>query len=711
MKKSLWFKFGLYVLAAVLINLVSLTLFFRIDLTANKVYSLSKASKIAVSSLQEPLTIRAFFSDNLPQPYNNLPQEILDMLEEYSLTGGKNFNYQIYTINKDGTTTDKSGRNIKDLAESYSIYPVQIQNIQSDEVKLQNAYMGIVLQYGNMSETIGSLATVKNLEYQLTTSIYKITDKISALLALKNPIKISLYLSSSLFGMSSDLAAYPAAVKSIVTDLNKKNYNKLVFENIDPDKSPLTEKAEKNLSPFNLKDASGAIKKVYAAVAVENNNTFYALNLLNKSLFGYTLIEKSKLKDSVDSMIESSLGISKEIGYVVDYGTLPLYQNPYAQNPQGQVSLNNLHRILADTYTVKGIDITKNGIPKGLKTLLIVGPKEKFSQWDLYQIDQFIMAGNSVAFLVDTHNAVTPPNQNPYYPQPPTYVPIKSGLDDLLKHYGVDVESSYIMDENCYVNKGQTANGGYKETPIYFAPKIQSENINKNLPFIRNIKGLITLNNSPISIEKDAAKKVQVLFSSSVKSWEMKNNINLYNPEMITPPGPDKEKKYPLAVLVEGSLTSYFTGKPIPKRPVAKENPKESQDKKEIKIKTDKILENKVFIPKTDHGKIFVIGTSTIVTDNLLDKNGASPNAVFVANLMDHLNGRDDFAVMRSKGQIYNPLVQTTPRFRSFVKSFNIIVLPVLVIITGILVWLFWISRRKKIEKLFNEEGEFTNED
>ncbi len=710
MKKSLWFKFGLYVLAAVLINLVSLTLFFRIDLTANKVYSLSRASKTAVSVLQEPLTIRAFFSENLPQPYNNLPQEVLDMLEEYSLAGGRNFNYQIYTINKDGTSTDKNGRSIKDLAESYSIYPVQIQNIQSDEVKLQSAYMGIVLQYGNMSETIGSLATVKNLEYQLTTSIYKITDKISALLALKKPIAVNLYLSSSLFGMSSDLAAYPDEVKSIVADLNKKNYNKLVFTSIDPDKAEMSGKAKENISPFTLKDASGKVKKVYASVAVENKDSFYAVNLLNRSLFGYTLVEKNKLKDSLDSMIESSLGISREIGYVVDNGTLPLYQNPYAQNRQNQISLNNLHRVLADTYRVKGIDISKDGIPKGLKSLLIVGPKEKFSPWDLYQIDQYIMAGNSVAFLIDTHNAVTPPNQNPYYPQPPTYVPIQTGLNDLLKHYGAEVKSSYVMDENCYVNKGQTANGGYKEIPVYFAPKIQSENINKKLPFIRNIKGLITLNNSPIVIEKGAEKRVHILFSSSAKSWEMQQNINLYNPMMITPPGPEKEKKYPLAVLIEGPVTSYFTGKSIPKRPVVKENPKDKK-KEAVVIKTDKIIENKTFIPKTDHGRIFVIGTSAILTDNLLDKDGASPNAVFVANLMDHLNGRDDFAVMRSKGQLYNPLIQTTPRFRSFVKSFNIIVLPVLVILTGIIVWLLWISRRKKIEKLFMEEGAAKNED
>ncbi len=701
MKKSMWLKFSLYLIVAVLVNLVSLTLFFRIDLTSNKVFSLSKASKTAVNNLEEPLTIKAFFSENLPQPYNNLPQEFLDIMEEYSLAGGKNFNFQVYTINKDGTTTDKKGRNLKELAESYSIFPVQIQNIQSDEVKLQNAYMGLVMKYGNMSETIGSLASVKNIEYLLTTRIYKITNKISALLALKDPVKVQLYLSSTLNSMSKDLAGYPQMMKSLTEELNAENYDKLVFEYIDPDKENLSKEAVKTLSPFNLKDSSGKIYKVYAAAGIENGGKIHVVNILKNDIFGYSLMKKEDIKSALNGMIESSLGINKVVGYMINGGTPPLYRNPYVQQQQNQVSLDNLHRVLSDTYTIRGADIDKDGIPKGIKTLLVVGPKEKLSDWALYQIDQFIMGGNSVAFLVDTYNAVAPQNQNPYYPQPPTYVPVDSGLDNLLKHYGVTVEKSFVMDENCYVDKSQTASGGYQEVPVYFAPKILPENIDNSIPFIKNIKGLITLNSSPIKIN-DGADNVTVLFSSSQKSWEMKDTINLYNPMMVTPPAKDKEQSYPLAVLIEGKVKSYFDGKPIPTKPRAEA--KEGEKDTSI-IKTDKMEEKQVFIPETENGKIFVIGTSMLFTDNLLDKEGSSPNAVFVTNLIDHLNGRDDFAIMRAKGQIYNPLVQTTPRVRSFIKGFNIAGLPALVIITGLVVWALWIRRRKRIESIFKGNG------
>lgn len=64
-------KFVIYMIVAVLINVAGITLFFRIDLTKNKIYSISKASQMVVSTLSEPLTIKVFFSKNLPAPHNN----------------------------------------------------------------------------------------------------------------------------------------------------------------------------------------------------------------------------------------------------------------------------------------------------------------------------------------------------------------------------------------------------------------------------------------------------------------------------------------------------------------------------------------------------------------------------------------------------------------------------------------------------------------
>lgn len=694
--RSIRLNSALYLVVLILVNIVSGTLFFRLDLTANKKYSLSGASISAVSTIEEPLTIKAFFSENLPGSYNNLRREISDLLEEYSLAGNKNFNYSVYSINKEGTSTDDQGRNLKELAESYSIFPIQIQTIESDEVKLQSVYMGITLIHGNMMETIPSIAGVNNFEYEITVTINKISRKISALLSLDENITLDLYLSSSLYSMGEGLSTYPEKLEKVIDNINNLNYDRLTYRHIDPDTTPFTDDSNYNLTTFNLQTADGSSKNVYADLLIRNGDKSTVINLLRKNIFGYDMVSPEDLSNSLNGIIEKLLGLNTEIAYLSDYGTLTLFRNPYAQNNQGP-SLNNFNRMISDNYLLKPIDTLNEGIPENIKTLIVAGPAEELTPWDLYQIDQYIMKGSSVAFFIDTHTEVFAENQNPYNQQAPVYVPRVTGLEELIKHYGVEVSSSYVLDENCYKQIGRDAAGGLSETTFYFAPEILSENINRNLSFLNNIKGLIMLNTSPLVINEnsDQSKNVKILFSSSDKSWEMKDNINLYNPMIIYPPVQDDREQFPLAALIEGNISSYFKGKDIPDKDL-----KEG----EALISSIAISGRETFIPETNTGKVFVIGTSAVLTDNILDQTGSSPNSVFIYNILDKLNDRDDFAEMRSKGQTFNPLRETTPAERSFIKGFTVAGLPIASVLSGFIAWLIWRSRKKKIELLFRRD-------
>ncbi|MGB4001179.1 MAG: Gldg family protein, partial [Desulfomonilia bacterium] len=94
--KSRYIKFGIYLILLVLLNVAGLTLYLRADLTKNRVYSLSKVSREVVATLKEPLTINVFFTKNLPAPYNTVERYLRDLLEEYSLSGNRYFNYRFY---------------------------------------------------------------------------------------------------------------------------------------------------------------------------------------------------------------------------------------------------------------------------------------------------------------------------------------------------------------------------------------------------------------------------------------------------------------------------------------------------------------------------------------------------------------------------------------------------------------------------------------
>jgi len=97
------------------------------------------------------------------------------------------------------------------------------------------------------------------------------------------------------------------------------------------------------------------------------------------------------------------------------------------------------------------------------------------------------------------------------------------------------------------------------------------------------------------------------------------------------------------------------------------------------------------------------MATSEVLKNNMVDEEGRSSNATFMMNLLDALNNRNEIAVMRSKEQRFNPLAETTPAVKTFIKSFNIAGLPVLVVAFGLLILFRRHSRQKTIRLMFQK--------
>ncbi len=150
---------------------------------------------------------------------------------------------------------------------------------------------------------------------------------------------------------------------------------------------------------------------------------------------------------------------------------------------------------------------------------------------------------------------------------------------------------------------------------------------------------------------------------------------------------------------MEGHFSSYFKDRDLPVRPLSDEA--EEKGEADTVFSNDAIKAEVEFLPETQNGKIFIVGTSEILGDSVLDQAGSNTNATFILNLLDYLNGQEDFAIMRSKGQRYNPLRETKPEIRTAVKTFNIVGLPIIVIVAGVLVWLRLMAKKKRIKSEF----------
>lgn len=718
-----YMKFLVYLIVIVLLNVAGMTLFFRWDLTTNKMYSISEVSKEAVSTLSEPLTINVFFTKNLPPPHNGTERYLRDLLEEYALHGNRYFNYRLYNVSPEGGDLSKKAKENQALARDYGIHAVQIQAIEKDEVKFQRAYMGLVLIHGDLMERIPQIASTDGLEYNLTMAIRKLNNKISALLAMDDLVRVKLFYSSTLDQVApimglEKLRELPEIIEKTVQNLNKKNYGKLKFEYINPNADEEIEAASKEYGVMALNWPTMAKVKVEAGrgavgLVIEHGNehvTLQMIRVLRLPLIGtqYQLVDIGDLENQINNNLESLIKINEGIGYLADHGTLKMSPSsrsiPSGQDPRG--ALSTFQGLIAQSYDIEEVSLDEGGIPDHLQSLLIAGPTEPFSDYDLYQIDQFLMQGKSLALFVDRFRDNIPQGQNPMAQfQAPTHIPFDTGLEKLLAHYGLRIKPSFILDEHCFKQRVSNQMGG-GERPFYFIPIIDQEDINNELPIMRNIKGLVAVKVSPLELiegrTQDASTQGSVLFSSSKTSWETSGKINL-NPLMMRPPPPDVERQsFPIAYMLEGAFNSFFTGKPIPEKSV-KEKPQEKagENTKEADPDLAKIEHKEKFLSNGRPGKIFVIASSDMVRDNILDTGGRNPNTLLLLNVIDYLNQREGIAVMRSKVQRFNPLLSTGGSVKTFVKSLNIIGLPILVALFGLLVWALRHARKKRIRMMF----------
>ena len=96
-KKSTLLFSGIILVAIIFINLIARNWFFRFDLTDNAMYSLSNSSISVVEKIDDPLTIKIYFSNDLPGQYGNNKRYLQDLLEEYSAYSAGNLKFEFYS--------------------------------------------------------------------------------------------------------------------------------------------------------------------------------------------------------------------------------------------------------------------------------------------------------------------------------------------------------------------------------------------------------------------------------------------------------------------------------------------------------------------------------------------------------------------------------------------------------------------------------------
>lgn len=147
-------------------NVVSANLFARADLTDGNIYSLNDASKRVVGSLDDDFLVKAYFSRNLPPPYNASARYVEDQLQEYRAYGKGRFKFTFVDPGDDAK--------LEEEAQKFRIPPVQVQVVEQDQFQAKKVYMGLVCLYKDKQEVLPVVDNPSGLEYEITSAIKKL---------------------------------------------------------------------------------------------------------------------------------------------------------------------------------------------------------------------------------------------------------------------------------------------------------------------------------------------------------------------------------------------------------------------------------------------------------------------------------------------------------------------------------------------------------
>jgi len=154
-----------FIVSNYVVNLFS----FKIDLSFGKAYSLSSSTKKIINNLDDVLNIKFFVSSDLPLRLLPVKNEILDFLKEYQKEGRGKIIIKILDPKKD--------ENAKKQAQEEGLPNLQFSEIQQNKYQVSSVYFGLILSYGTKKEIIPQATNLEDLEYNITSLIYKMTKK------------------------------------------------------------------------------------------------------------------------------------------------------------------------------------------------------------------------------------------------------------------------------------------------------------------------------------------------------------------------------------------------------------------------------------------------------------------------------------------------------------------------------------------------------
>ncbi len=396
---------------------------------------------------------------------------------------------------------------------------------------------------------------------------YSITDvSINLVKNLKEPINITLYLDGELPAGFRNLKK---SIQEKIADYNAYSSKLINLVVVDPYEITDIKRREqlfaeldsKGLQPTEIHQNTekGTItRRIFPGAIIEYGTRLVAVNLLKNN-------QNTSAETNWNNSIENlEYEFSSAFTRLMNDNKLSVA----FLTGQGELNEHEVHDFansLSEKYNVFGIstqELAQNG--QRIKTLVVANPSQKFTEADKFQVDQFVMKGGRVLWLIDPVAVSLDSLSNGYMT---VAFPQNLNLDDQLFRYGVRLNSNLIQDTQCLLIPVNTAPKGspakWTPAPWYYSPLLfPSPNhvISKNIGMLKS-EFASTID----TVGKSDKVRKTVLLTSSGHSLIAQTPVEISLAITNTPPDSRlfREPAQTAGVLLEGTFTSVYKNRMV----------------------------------------------------------------------------------------------------------------------------------------------------
>jgi ABC-2 type transport system permease protein len=323
----------------------------------------------------------------------------------------------------------------------------------------------------------------------------------------------------------------------------------------------------------------------------------------------------------------------KRIGFVQGHGEL---------DSLAAASFNNA---LLEVYDVFKVNLGRKTALTDYDALIIAKPTRAFSETDKYKLDQYVMQGGSVMFLLDKLEAtMDSASREDYFA-----FPYELRLDDLLFKYGVRINNDLVQDRTAGLYPVVTSQqGGKPQVQLMDWPFFPLVNRYADHPVTRNLDAVILkfassidtvkaegIAKTPMAFTSPYSRKVAAPVPASIN--EIRRNVK---PESFSS-GP-----IPVAYLLEGKFTSLYKNRFLPDG-VDQESFKADGDPAKIIVFADGDLARNDVNPRTGNPQQLGLDPFT---------NYTFANEELLMNAIAYLTDENGLIMARTKAVKIRPL-------------------------------------------------------